>query len=82
MKYKIVADSCCDIIESNKTFGKVDLIPLTLTLEGKDYIDDATFNQKEFYNMLARQRIMQDQRVHRRKSLWRPMKATTIAYSS
>ena len=48
MKYKIVADSCCDITESNKTFGKVDLIPLTLTLEGKDYIDDATFNQKEF----------------------------------
>ena len=48
MKYKIVADSCCDITESNKTYGKVDLIPLTLMLEGKEYIDDKTFNQKEF----------------------------------
>lgn len=48
MKYKIVADSCCDMSESNGVYGKVDLIPLTLTLEGKDYIDDETFNQKEF----------------------------------
>ena len=48
MKYKIVADSCCDNSKANEVYGKVDIIPLTLTLEGKDYIDDATFNQKEF----------------------------------
>lgn len=48
MRYKIVADSCCDMSKSNGVYGKVDLIPLTLTLEGKEYIDDATFNQKEF----------------------------------
>lgn len=53
MKYKIVADSCCDITKSNKSYGKVDLIPLTLMLEGKEYIDDKSFNQKEFINHVA-----------------------------
>lgn len=48
MKYKIVGDSCCDISRACEVYGKVDLIPLTLTLEGKEYIDDATFDQKEF----------------------------------
>lgn len=48
MKYKIVADSCCDMSKANDVYGKVDLIPLTLMLDGKDYVDDATFNQLEF----------------------------------
>lgn len=48
MKYKIVADSCCDISKSNSVYGSVELIPLTLYLEHKEYIDDETFNQKEF----------------------------------
>lgn len=53
MKYKIVADSCCDISKECEVYGKVDIIPLTLTLEGKDYIDDETFNQKEFIDHVA-----------------------------
>lgn len=48
MKYKIVGDSCCDISKECEVYGKVDIIPLTLTLDGKEYIDDETFNQKEF----------------------------------
>ncbi len=48
MKYKIIGDSCCDISRESSVYGKVDLIPLTLMLEGKEYIDDATFDQKAF----------------------------------
>ena len=48
MKYKIVADSCCDMSKSNGVYGSVELIPLTLYLEDKEYIDDKTFNQQEF----------------------------------
>lgn len=48
MKYKIVADSCCDASRANEVYGKVDLITLTLYLEDKEYIDDETFDQKAF----------------------------------
>ena len=48
LKYKIVADSCCDMSVENDAYGNVELIPLTLYLEDKEYIDDKTFNQKEF----------------------------------
>lgn len=54
MKYKIVADSCCDTSKSNEVHGKVDIIPLTLYLEGKEYVDDETFNQKEFIDHVSR----------------------------
>lgn len=53
MKYKIIGDSCCDISKSNEVYGKVDIVPLTLTLEGKDYVDDETFNQQEFIDHVA-----------------------------
>ena len=53
MKYKIIGDSCCDISKSNEVYGKVWHIPLTLSLEGKEYIDDETFNQKEFIDHVA-----------------------------
>ena len=53
MKYKIIGDSCCDISKANDVYGKVDIVPLTLSLEGKEYIDDETFNQKEFIDHVA-----------------------------
>jgi len=53
MKYKIVGDSCCDVSKSYDVHGKVDIVPLTLYLEGKEYIDDETFNQKEFIDHVA-----------------------------
>lgn len=53
MKYKIVADSCCDISKDYEVYGKVDLIPLTLQLEDKEYVDDETFNQIEFINHVS-----------------------------
>ena len=48
MAYKIIGDSCTDITEEMKQAGMVSLVPLTLTIEGEDFVDDETFNQQEF----------------------------------
>lgn len=48
MAYKIIGDSCTDITEEMKKEGLVSLVPLTLTIEGEDFVDDETFNQQEF----------------------------------
>lgn len=48
MTYKIIADSCCDLAENSKIKDKVVKIPLTLTVEDVDIIDDETFNQADF----------------------------------
>ena len=48
MAYKIIGDSCTDITEEMKREGVVSLVPLTLSIEGEEFVDDATFNQKLF----------------------------------
>ena len=48
MSYKIIGDSCTDITEEMKKEGMVSLVPLTLSIEGEEFVDDATFNQQEF----------------------------------
>lgn len=48
MAYKIIGDSCTDITEEMRQEGLVSLVPLTLTIEGEEFIDDTTFNQKVF----------------------------------
>ncbi len=48
MAYKIIGDSCTDITEEMKKEGTVSLVPLTLTIEEEEFIDDETFDQKEF----------------------------------
>ena len=48
MDYRIVADSCLDLTPEMKKEGKVQIVPLTLQVDGIDYIDDATFDQKAF----------------------------------
>lgn len=48
MAYKIIGDSCTDITEEMKQGGMVSLVPLTLTIEGEDFVDDDTFDQKVF----------------------------------
>lgn len=48
MAYKIIGDSCTDITEKMKKEGTVSLVPLTLTIEEEEFIDDETFDQKEF----------------------------------
>lgn len=48
MTYKIIGDSCTDITEKMKKDGMVSLVPLTLTIEDEEFVDDETFNQQEF----------------------------------
>ncbi len=48
MNFKIVADSCCDLNDKFEYREKIELIPLTLTVNGEDIVDDSTFNQKSF----------------------------------
>ena len=48
MAYKIIGDSCTDITEEMKKEGMVSLVPLTLSIEGEEFVDDETFNQQEF----------------------------------
>ena len=48
MTYKIIGDSCTDITEEMKKEGLVSLVPLTLSVEGEEFVDDETFNQQEF----------------------------------
>lgn len=47
MSIKIVADSCCDINSKVLEKTKVELVPLTINIEGKDYRDDRGLNIDE-----------------------------------
>lgn len=53
MKYKIVVDSCCELPEKFRDNEKFESIPLVLTVEGEDIIDDATFDQASFLKKVA-----------------------------
>ena len=52
MTYKIIGDSCLDLTKELKQDPHFQMIPLTLMLEDKTIIDDETFNQKEFIQMV------------------------------
>ena len=48
MSYKIAIDSCGELLDEWKNDGRIESIPLTLTVGGENIIDDATFDQKDF----------------------------------
>lgn len=53
MSYKIVIDSCGELLEEWKEDPRFESIPLTLNVGGESIIDDASFNQKEFLAKVA-----------------------------
>lgn len=53
MKYKIVADSCCDLNDQFKSKNNIELVPLTLTVSGEDVVDDETFDQAAFIKKVS-----------------------------
>ncbi len=53
MTYKIIGDSCMDLIEKDKKDEHIQLIPLTLQVDDKHFIDDETFSQAEFLRAVA-----------------------------
>lgn len=48
MEYRIIGDSCTDLTEELKNNEHIKLVPLTLEVDGTDYIDDETFDQAAF----------------------------------
>lgn len=48
MSYKIVCDSCTDLSIDLKNNNNYCTVPLMLHVDGRDFIDDETFNQAEF----------------------------------
>ena len=53
MTYKIIGDSCLDLTEELKKNPHFQTIPLTLMVGEQTFIDDETFNQKEFIKIVA-----------------------------
>ncbi len=48
MNYRIIGDSCTDLTEELKKDEHIKLVPLTLEVDGIEYIDDETFDQAAF----------------------------------
>lgn len=53
MNYKIVIDSCGELLERWKTEERIERASLILTVEGEDIVDDETFDQAEFLRKVA-----------------------------
>lgn len=53
MRFKIVGDSCCDLTKEQLDKGYFFSVPLILTVGGVDVIDDESFEQEKFLDMVA-----------------------------
>ncbi|MDO4519029.1 MAG: DegV family protein [Eubacteriales bacterium] len=53
MDYKIVLDSCGELLEEWKGDPRFESVPLTLNVGGEEIIDDETFNQAYFLRRVA-----------------------------
>ncbi len=52
MSYKIIGDSCLDLTEDLKKDPRFQMIPLTLQVDDTQVIDDETFDQKRFLELV------------------------------
>ena len=52
MKIKILCDSMCDIPEEIREKDFLEIIPLTININGKEYKDGIDFTKQEFYHVL------------------------------
>lgn len=53
MTYKIIGDSCLDLTEELKKDPHFQMIPLTLQVGSASVVDDETFDQKRFLELVA-----------------------------
>lgn len=53
VEIKIIVDSCCDVNSEMKEAMNLELVPLVLSLEDKNYIDDESLNIKQYINDMA-----------------------------
>lgn len=54
MKYKIVVDSCCDLPVEYRNNEHFVFVPLTLSVDNVNIIDDETFDQLDFINRMKK----------------------------
>lgn len=52
MVKRLIADSCADFTEDKKEWTEVCLVPLTLSLDGEDILDDENFCQRTFLDKM------------------------------
>ena len=52
MRYKIIGDSCLDLTEEMRKDPCYSMIPLTLMVGERHFVDDETFDQKEFIKVV------------------------------
>lgn len=52
MTYKIIGDSCLDLTEEMKKDSRYQMIPLTLQVGNVQVVDDETFDQKKFIELV------------------------------
>jgi len=48
MKYKLVVDSCCELVPELKKKLHAETVPLKMTVNGKEYIDDEKLDVNDF----------------------------------
>lgn len=53
MSYKIIGDSCLDLTKELKKDSHFQMVPLTLQVDEVQVIDDETFDQKNFLQLVA-----------------------------
>ncbi|MBO6015910.1 MAG: DegV family protein [Lachnospiraceae bacterium] len=53
MSYKIIMDSCGELLENMKNDPRFEIVPLTLMVGEETFIDDETFQQKEYLEKVA-----------------------------
>lgn len=53
MSYRIIGDSCTDLTREQKESGDYYLVPLTLEVGKDSFVDDETFDQKQFIEKMA-----------------------------
>lgn len=54
MSYRIIGDSCTDLTNEQRESGEFDLVPLTLQIGNDSFVDDETFNQKDFIEKMEK----------------------------
>lgn len=52
MKFKVIADSCCDLNQEIRNNMEINLVPLTIHIGDKVYTDDDKLDTKELLNVM------------------------------
>ncbi|MFA5523448.1 MAG: DegV family protein [Tissierellales bacterium] len=53
MRFKVIADSCCDFNEELKKTVDIKLVPLTIHIEDKVYVDDKDLDTRELLRAMS-----------------------------